>query len=374
MKQNKPTGEKTKQKMDRSGSSLMKRSKLPNLFCDQRTGIYYAIARVASRRKSRSLKTQVYSEAARLLPGVLEEMRNVPEAPLDGPALTFREAIKNAIALDDPTIKESSKKYYAQCGAAILDHLPERVQRKPLAQVTTSEMRAWQRSYAKSYTPSRTNGAMSFLNRLFDRSIEAGHLSANPLDRIKRLRIVKTHRWIPSSEEFSRLIAEIRANANWRFNDATADAVELFAYTGLRLSEGQNLKWKAVKADHIEVQVSKDFRTKNDEMRSIPIAAKLRDLLERLRRAPGSKDPEARVMMIDRPTIGLANACKRRGFDHLRTHDLRHLFATRCIEGGVDIPTVAKWMGHKDGGVLISKTYSHILASHSAKQVEKVNF
>jgi len=24
--------------------------------------------------------------------------------------------------------------------------------------------------------------------------------------------------------------------------------------------------------------------------------------------------------------------------------DLRHLFATRCIESGVDIPTVSRWL------------------------------
>jgi len=29
---------------------------------------------------------------------------------------------------------------------------------------------------------------------------------------------------------------------------------------------------------------------------------------------------------------------------------LRHLFATRCIENGVDIPTVSRWLGHQDGG------------------------
>jgi integrase len=36
---------------------------------------------------------------------------------------------------------------------------------------------------------------------------------------------------------------------------------------------------------------------------------------------------------------------------------LRHLFATRCIETGVDIPTVSRWLGHKDGGGLAMKVY-----------------
>jgi Phage integrase family len=38
-------------------------------------------------------------------------------------------------------------------------------------------------------------------------------------------------------------------------------------------------------------------------------------------------------------------------------HDLRHLFVTICIESGVDIPTVSRWLGHKDTGPLCMKTY-----------------
>ena len=50
---------------------------------------------------------------------------------------------------------------------------------------------------------------------------------------------------------------------------------------------------------------------------------------------------------------------------HVRVHDLRHLFATRCIEAGVDVPTVAKWLGHSDGGVLAMKIYGHLRDDHS---------
>jgi len=38
-------------------------------------------------------------------------------------------------------------------------------------------------------------------------------------------------------------------------------------------------------------------------------------------------------------------------------NDLRHLFATRCVEAGVDIPTVSRWLNHQDGGALAMKTY-----------------
>jgi integrase len=53
---------------------------------------------------------------------------------------------------------------------------------------------------------------------------------------------------------------------------------------------------------------------------------------------------------------------------------LRHLFATRCIESGVDIPTVSRWLGHKDGGALAMKTYGHLRREHSIAQAQRVTF
>jgi integrase len=55
-------------------------------------------------------------------------------------------------------------------------------------------------------------------------------------------------------------------------------------------------------------------------------------------------------------------------------HDLRHAFATACIEAGVDIPTVSKWLGHNDGGALAMKTYGHLRRDHSQTAALKVRF
>jgi hypothetical protein len=55
-------------------------------------------------------------------------------------------------------------------------------------------------------------------------------------------------------------------------------------------------------------------------------------------------------------------------------HDLRHLFASHCIESGVDIPTVSRWLGHVDGGALCMKVYGHLRRSHSQDMAAKVTF
>ena len=38
----------------------------------------------------------------------------------------------------------------------------------------------------------------------------------------------------------------------------------------------------------------------------------------------------------------------------------RHYFISHCVMAGVDFMTIAKWVGHLDGGVLIGKLYGHL--------------
>jgi len=55
-------------------------------------------------------------------------------------------------------------------------------------------------------------------------------------------------------------------------------------------------------------------------------------------------------------------------------HDFRHFFATTCIESGVDIFAVSRWLGHKDGGALAMRVYGHLRQEHSFAAIKKVAF
>jgi len=95
--------------------------------------------------------------------------------------------------------------------------------------------------------------------------------------------------------------------------------------------------------------------TKNWSVRTVPMIPGMRRLLERLRYERPNELSNAKVMRVSECNGSLANACRRLGIPHITHHDLRHLFATTCIESGVDIPTVSRWLGHKDGGALAMK-------------------
>jgi integrase len=55
-------------------------------------------------------------------------------------------------------------------------------------------------------------------------------------------------------------------------------------------------------------------------------------------------------------------------------HDLRHYFISMCVMSGIDFMTIAQWVGHQDGGVLIGKVYGHLLPEHRQRMAEKVVF
>lgn len=53
-------------------------------------------------------------------------------------------------------------------------------------------------------------------------------------------------------------------------------------------------------------------------------------------------------------------------------HDLRHVFATRCVEAGVTWKALAEWLGHEDGGILAANTYSCLRKEHSFEMAARL--
>lgn len=133
----------------------------------------------------------------------------------------------------------------------------------------------------------------------------------------------------------------------------------LLTLTGLRIAEARQLRWENVREDCIYVPGS---ISKNGLPRVIPFLPGLAAVLKTLRDAAGTRE-----LVLPSPHFrnGLHRACERAGIKELSYHCFRHMFATRCIESGVDIPTVARWVGHQDGGALLSEMYFHLLDRHS---------
>jgi len=63
-------------------------------------------------------------------------------------------------------------------------------------------------------------------------------------------------------------------------------------------------------------------------------------------------------------------ALKRSGLPHFRLYDLRHTFATRAAEAGVDLVTLAALLGHSKIQMVLR--YAHPQAEHKAQAIRKM--
>jgi len=171
---------------------------------------------------------------------------------------------------------------------------------------------------------------------------------------------------VPDSQpEF---LAYIQARA-----DESGDLAEFMAYSGARQQEAAKWTWEDERENAIIIRGTK---TEGSRERTVPKIAAMVDLLCRMkaRRAKQCRKLSGRAFSISQCREALESACKRAGVERWTHHSLRHLFATKCIESGVDIPTVSRWLGHADGGALAMKTYGHLRQEHSQAQAVKVSF
>ena len=60
---------------------------------------------------------------------------------------------------------------------------------------------------------------------------------------------------------------------------------------------------------------------------------------------------------------------ERAGVRKLNLHSLRHTFATRAIECGMDIKTVADIMGHQNASIALNR-YAHCMLDHKIEMMQ----
>ena len=118
-----------------------------------------------------------------------------------------------------------------------------------------------------------------------------------------------------------------------------------------------------------------EYGTKNHEARTLPLFPALEAFFLRLQTAlPKQPEPTDRIVRIDNAKKAIASACETSKLPHFHHHSLRHFFCSNAIEAGVDFKTIAGWLGHKDGGLLVAKTYGHLRDEHSAAMAKRMNW
>ena len=337
------------------------------------SGQIYARFRASGKLIQKSLKTDRVTVAELRLGDFMKTERKKAE----GLKAEARGKMKFADCLqiflnrldDNYRLKPRSKQFYKERVKSLFKSWPG-LKDTDVAKINRADCLNWATNYRKTASASSFNNTVSTLRQIVKIACEAGARYENPAEAIQRSAIKSKLLKLPELGKFVELVAAIE-NSKVKACYLAADFVRFLAYGGFRKNEAANITWADCDFKRGEILVR---ITKNGDPRRVPMIAEMRALLERLREERIAEAPETTVMQIRECQQSLNKACKTVGTARITHHDLRHLFATRCIESGVDIPTVSRWLGHRDGGALAMKVYRHLRDQHSTVMAQKVNF
>jgi integrase len=323
------------------------------------SGTYHARVRHGGKLHRKSLGTIDYTYAKRLL---AEFKRNLGRTDPQQGNTSFG-AVLDRYAETLGGLKESTRENKLSI-IAKLKRTWHGIDRMPLRLVKTSDLKAWLSKH-RTASASTYNQAVTVIRDALQLAQEDRVIADSPAANIKYHKPGAPLRSTPGVEEFQAIVADIRSQ---KFNGhgarTSADFIEFMGLSGLGQAEARSLKRNDVDLTKGTITT---FRHKTATGFQIPVFPQLLGLVERL--CEGKKHDE-HLLPLHNAKRALEGACNRLGLPRYTQRSLRRMFITKAIENGVDVKVIAQWQGHKDGGALILKTYSHVRPVHSQRMAE----
>ena len=338
------------------------------LYRSQTSKIYYAILKRSGKQIKRSLKTTDQALAKRRLAELTEKA--VFLSHNENAGITFPALADRWLEVSSSSMKPSSR--LRQEGIA--KNFSKAFGPVPARSLTKAKIENWATTRSKQISSRTFNYERETLVRILDYAVRDGIMLENPARVIKRHRVRTEKPAIPTKEQFKTMLETIytlRADAL-----PAVDLCELLAYSGCRLNEATSLKWGDINFTQKQVVITGgETGTKNHESRTVPLFPALESFLKRLlSRYPEPPAPSGNVLSTKNAKTAMISACRIAELPHFSHHHLRHFFCSNAIEAGIDFKAIAGWLGHKDGGLLVAKTYGHLRDEHSAIMAQRMTF
>ncbi len=216
---------------------------------------------------------------------------------------------------------------------------------------------------------STINTELNTIKAALNRAIALGYLARNPCREVKKLKSPRKQVRFLSKEEARKLV-----DAG---NGRMGPIIETLLYTGLRRDELTHLTWADVDLQRriVAVQAKDGWHPKDYEVRHIPMAPRLHELLKSL---PRKDNPWVFSTSNDGPHLGhilsrdFRKLLKLCGIKGASLHTLRHTFASHLVMNGTDVYTVQKLLGHSS--IKTTEIYAHLAPDFLKSAVERLKF
>lgn len=229
----------------------------------------------------------------------------------------------------------------------------------------------------RNWTPNHIKNKMSGLSLFFKWCLKYGYIESNPLENLP---IPKLPSRIPTHitvDQASFIMEWLRYHRfRYRYEGKRALAIfAMFIYTGLRLAELLNLKMHEVDFDERTILI-KNGKGRKD--RILPLIGRLERILKDYLKIRDTindrsfyffvslrKDTQMSYLVVKRLLKKITDNTKI----YIHPHKLRHSFAVQMLEGGCDIYTLSKMLGHSD--IKTTTIYLTATTKQKVKQAEK---
>ena len=268
---------------------------------------------------------------------------------------------------------------------------------RPMMDITAWSIERWRTDRLKAgIKPTSINRDLNTLKACLHRAVEWGELDAYPLTTVKPMKADTrgVARYLSNDEEAALRDALIARNERkaaartsgnaWRMSrgreqlpnldlDHLGPMVLLSLNTGLRRGELFSLRWRDIDLNRC-VLTAVGGTTKAGNTRHIPLTDEAVDILKTWKKP--DNDPSDLVFpgRTGKPFYTLktawANLLSDAKIASFRWHDLRHTFASKLVQAGVDLNTVRELMGHAD--IKMTLRYAHLAPAHLADAIKKL--
>ena len=237
-------------------------------------------------------------------------------------------------------------------------------------------------------SPKRVRDILSVIKLVFAYAQDQGYISQ--IVKFSMPRIDKPHVEIFSKDDEMRLISYFMNNL-----EPSKCGVIISLCTGIRIGELCALQWSDVDTESNIITINKtlqripDLKANNKTKviiespkskaseRQIPIPALLHEQLESIK--PQTNSPNYYVLSSSEKYIEPSNYYVKYqrwlnecGIENHSFHALRHTFATRAIECGMDVKSLSEILGHSDVKVTLAR-YVHPSMEQKSTNMEKMN-
>ncbi len=226
--------------------------------------------------------------------------------------------------------------------------------------------------------PRTVNLDIIALRNVLKRAIDDGWIKTLPTENLRPLKVDQRKRPLVTLVELEKLLTA--SHSLPLSGGLLADVLRLMMTSGTRIAESLRLRWSDVNFSQRQITIGSDGLAKNRKHRTVdfnePLEAHLRQMESR--RQPDSVwlFPSPRRGDSDVPLVNfnkaLRTASQKAGLPDFGFHDCRHYFISQCVMSGIDYMTIARWVGHQDGGVLVGKVYGHLSNEHARRQADRV--